>query len=107
MEELKYQSKIYTDSMSLFEHIIAFKNAEDGYGDDEFVIKINYKNSGVLIELVDHLKDYYGDYYGDGWVETVMDSIWSGGWSISDAQQKIFDESYDYWKEKVDKEKLK
>ena len=44
MEELKYESKIYTDSISLYEHIIAFKNAEEGYGDDEFVIKINYEN---------------------------------------------------------------
>jgi hypothetical protein len=56
---------------------------------------------------VHHLKDYYGDYYGVGWVETVMDSIWCGAWSISEEQQKIFDESYDYWKEMVDKEKLK
>ena len=36
-----------------------------------------------------------------------MDSIWCGAWSISEEQQKIFDESYDYWKEMVDKEKLK
>lgn len=104
MEELKYEGTIFTDSMDLYEHIIAFKNAEDDYGDGEFAIKINYADSKDLIELVDHLKEYYEDYDGDGWVETLMGHIW-GNLNPSEKQQKIFDESYDYWKEMLDKEK--
>ena len=106
MEELKYESTTFTDSMSLYEHIITFKNAEDGYGDGEFAIKINYNNSKDLIELVDHLKEYYGDYNGDGWIETVMDNIWSSP-LVTDEQDKINQEAYDYWKEMVDNEKSK
>jgi hypothetical protein len=104
MEEFKYQSTTFTDSMSLYEHIITFKNAEDGYGDGDFAIIIKYNESKDLIELVDHLKDYYGDYYGDGWIETVMDNIWSSLLG-TDEQDKINQEAYDYWVEMVDKEK--
>ena len=47
--------------MSLYEHIITFKNAEDGEGDGDFAIIIKYNDSKDLIEFVDHLKEYYGD----------------------------------------------
>ena len=104
MEEFKYQSTTFTDSMSLYEHIITFKNAEDGYGDGDFGIIIKYNDSKDLIELVDHLKEYYGDYNGDGWIETVMDYIWNG-LLVTEEQDKIHQDAYDYWKEMVDKEK--
>jgi hypothetical protein len=104
MEEFKYQSTTFTDSMSLYEHIITFKNAEDGDGDGDFAIIIKYNDSKDLIELVDHLKEYYGDYNGDGWLETVMDYIWSGGWLVTEEQEKIHQGAYDYWQEKVGKE---
>lgn len=104
MENFKYQGKICTDSNSLYEHVIAFKNAEDDYGDGEFAIKINYNDSKDLIEFVDHLKEYYGDYNGDGWIETVMDNIWSS-LLVTDEQDEINQEAYDYWVEMVDKEK--
>jgi hypothetical protein len=104
MEEFKYQSTIFTDSMSLYEHIITFKNAEDGDGDGDFAIIIKYNDSKDLIEFVDHLKEYYGDYNGDGWIETVMDNIWSS-LLVTDEQDKINQEAYDYWVEMVDKEK--
>jgi hypothetical protein len=90
--------------MSLYEHIIAFKNAEDDYGDVEFAIKINYNDSKDLIELVDHLKEYYEDYNGDGWIETIMDYIWSS-LLVTDEQDKINQEAYDYWIEMVDIDK--
>ena len=104
MEEFKYQSTTFTDSMSLYEHIITFKNAEDGDGDGDFAIIIKYNDSKDLIEFVDHLKEYYGDYNGDGWIETVMDNIWSS-LLVTDEQDKINQEAYDYWVEMVDKEK--
>lgn len=104
MEEFKYQSTTFTDSMSLYEHIITFKNAEDGEGDGDFAIIIKYNDSKDLIEFVDHLKEYYGDYNGDGWIETVMDNIWSS-LLVTDEQDKINQEAYDYWVEMVDKEK--
>lgn len=104
MEEFKYQSTTFTDSMSLYEHIITFKNAEDSEGDGDFAIIIKYNDSKDLIEFVDHLKEYYGDYNGDGWIETVMDNIWSS-LLVTDEQDKINQEAYDYWVEMVDKEK--
>ena len=104
MEEFKYQSTTFTDSMSLYEHIITFKNSEDGHGDGDFAIIIKYNDSKDLIELVDHLKEYYGDYNGDGWIETVMDNIWSS-LLVTDEQDKINQEAYDYWVEMVNKEK--
>jgi hypothetical protein len=104
MEEFKYQSTTFTDSMSLYEHIITFKNAEDGDGDGDFAIIIKYNDSKDLIEFVDHLKEYYGDYNGDGWIETVMDNIWSS-LLVTDEQDKINQEAYDYWVEMIDKEK--
>ncbi len=104
MEEFKYQSTTFTDSMSLYEHIITFKNAEDGEGDGDFAIIIKYNDSKDLIEFVDHLKEYYGDYNGDGWIETVMDNIWSS-LLVTDEQDEINQEAYDYWVEMVDKEK--
>ncbi len=104
MEEFKYQSTTFTDSMSLYEHIITFKNAEDGEGDGDFAIIIKYNDSKDLIEFVDHLKEYYGDYNGNGWIETVMDNIWSS-LLVTDEQDEINQEAYDYWVEMVDKEK--
>jgi hypothetical protein len=104
MEEFKYGSKTYTDSVNLYKHLITFKNAQDDYGDGEFAIKINYSNTKDLIEFIDHVKDFYGNYDGDGWVETIMEQIWTS-YNPSEEQEKIFDESYDYWKKKSDNEK--
>ncbi|MFZ4672455.1 MAG: hypothetical protein ACOYLT_10620 [Flavobacterium sp.] len=102
--EKNYSGEILTDSLSLYEHIIAFKDAEEGYADSEFCIIINYDNTEDLIELVEHLKDFYGDYDGDGWVATVMGYIWDEGFSITtEEQEKIHQNAYDYWKEKIDK----
>lgn len=103
--EKKYSGEILTDSLSLSEHLIGFKYAEESYADSEFCVIINYDNREDLIELVEHLKDFYGDYDGEGWVETVMGNIW-GTFNPTEKQVKIFDESYDYWKKMKEKEKL-
>ena len=100
MEGFKYGSKTYTDSVNLYDHLITFKNAQDDYGDGEFAIKINYIIPKDLIEFIDHVKDFYGNYDEDGWVETVMEHIWTS-YNPSEEQEKIFDESYDYWKKRV------
>lgn len=96
MEKFKYEGTVFTDSVSLYEHLITFKNACDDYGDGDFAIKINYSNTNDLIEFIDHIKDYYGDYYGDGWVETIMEYIWAT-YDPTEEQVNIFDESYNYW----------
>jgi len=101
MEEFKYESNTYTDSLRLYEHLISFKNAEDEFGDGEFAIKIKYNNTKDLIELIDHLKDFYGNYYGNGGFELVMTHIWDEV-SPTDEQENILDESYNYWKSKID-----
>lgn len=104
--EKKYSGKILTDSLSLCEHLITFKDAEEGYADGEFCIIIKYNNAEDLIEFVDHIKDYYGDYDGDGWVITIMGQIWDEGFDeITEEQEKFLEEAYNYWKKMNDNDK--
>lgn len=57
MEQEKiYYGTIYTDSISLRNHLLEFLNSEDDSNKDEFIVSINYKSLGDLIDLIEHLK---------------------------------------------------
>jgi hypothetical protein len=97
MEQEKiYYSTIYTDSISLRNHLLEFLNSEDDSNKDEFIVLINYKSLGDLIDLIEHLKIFYQNYQD---VQDCMCYIWE--YSIDDESLKIINESITYYEEKV------
>ena len=95
-QEKNYYGIIYTDSISLCNHLLEFPNSDDESNNDEFIVSINYKSSGDLIDLIEHLKLFFQNYSE---VEDCMTYIWDD--SIDEENQKIINDSITYFEEKV------